>query len=61
LIVDLFGAAKGGLHVVADIFGTHDVFKLSLMNQAGGLFAGAAENQSPLGSVQLAGNVFERE
>src|SRR5258706_13217931 len=59
--MDLFGAAESGLHVVANIFRTHDFFELGLMNQARGLLARATENQSPIASVQLAGNFFDCE
>jgi hypothetical protein len=46
LIVHLLGAAQCGLHVVADIFRADYFFEFGLVNQAGGLLAGAAERGS---------------
>jgi hypothetical protein len=61
LIVDLLGAAQGGLHVVADIFGSDYRFELSLVNQVRWLLARAAEDQGSIARVQLAGYFFDGE
>src|SRR5580658_5735000 len=61
LVVDLLRAAEGGLHVVADILRSHDFFEFRLMNQAGGLLPCAAENQSSIAGVQLAGDFLNCE
>jgi hypothetical protein len=59
--MDFFGAPQSRLHVVADVLRAHYLFKLCLMNQAGGLLARAAENQSSIAGVQLAGNFLDGE
>src|SRR5260370_6566411 len=61
LVVDLFGAAEGGLHVGADIFRAHYFFELGLMNQAGGLFARYGENEGSIVGVKLTGNFLDGE
>ena len=58
--MDLLSAAKGGLHVVADILGADYFFEFRLMDQAGGLLARATENQGSIGRVQLAGDYPRR-
>ena len=59
--MNLLGAAKGGLHVVANILGPDYFFEFCLMDQAGGLLARAAQNQGSITGVQLAGNFLDGE
>src|SRR5260370_39318456 len=61
LVVDLLGAAEGGLYGVADILLTDDFLELGLMNQAGGLLARGTENENPLRGVALVGHAFNRD
>src|SRR5260370_42351096 len=58
LVVDLLGAAEGGLYVVADILLTAAFFGLGLMTQAGGGLARGTGDQYPMRGLQSAGNFF---
>jgi hypothetical protein len=49
------------LYVVADIFRAHHFFELGLVNQAGRLFARAAQDQRAIRRVQFAGHFFDRK
>jgi hypothetical protein len=61
LVVHCLCAADCSLHVVADIFCSHQFFELLLVDEGGGLFAHATKNQGPIRCLQFAGDFLDCE
>jgi len=59
--VHFFRTTDRGLHVIANIRRTDDLFEFGLMNQAGRLLARAAQDQHSIARVKFPGHFLNRK
>lgn len=57
--VNLPSAVEGGADVGDDVFGSNALNEVGMGEEAGGLFAGAAEEEGAAGDVKAAGELFD--